>query len=151
MDFWDFWDFLSSALALLFAAVVAAYLARYFNQNLMKFNHRWEEHRHLIISAEKFCDELLEHVVSYQQTDSSDAKAKILSGQISISVQLITQFIKENFIRDDRMKLLLLAIIDTVTNHDTQDNPSDQDWVARSAGLIIELRFAFSSAKLARD
>ena len=145
MDFW------LSTLALLIVATVAAYLGYRFNRRLMESNHQWEEHRHLIISGEKFCDELLEHVARYKQTNSSDVRAEILSGRIHVSVQLMAQLIKEHFPGDNNMKRLFGAAIVTITNYRMTEVPPDQSWIVQSTGVIIELRFAFLGAKPACD
>ena len=144
MDFW------LSTLALLVAAIVTAYLGRHFNRDLMKSNHQWEEHRYLAISGEKFCDELLGHMVRYPQEGSFDAREVILSGHINVSIQLIAQFIKEHFTHDNDIKNIFRSLV-SVTNHRTPETPPDHGWIAESTGLIIELRFAFLGSKPAHN
>ena len=141
MGFW------LSTLTLLVVAAVAAYLGYRFNRRLMESNHRWEEYRHLVISGEKFCDELLEHMARYQQAGSFDTREKILSGQIYVSVQLMAKLIKEHFTVDNDIKNTLRGVVDIVTDHYTPEIPPDQGWIVESTGLIIELRFAFSGTK----
>ena len=143
MDFW------LSTLALLIVATVAAYLGYRFNGRLMESNHRWEEHRHLVIFGEKICDELLDYVSRYQQMDSSDVRAEILSGQIYVSIQLMAKLIREHFAGNNDMKGILIMVLRAITSYDMSEKPPGRDWIVLSTGLIIELRLEFSGSKSA--
>ena len=143
-----FGPFILSSGAVLVAAIMAACLGYHFNRRLMASNQQWEKNRHLILSGEKFCDELLRHVAIYQQTDSPDVKAQILLGPIHISIKLITEFVQENFTHDDNMKHISKRAAHFITFCPLPGEPSNHDWVTLTAGTIIKLRFAFSDAQL---
>ena len=136
--------------AVLVAAIVAACLGYHFNRGLMTSNQQWEKNRHLILSGEKFCDELLQHVALYQQTSSPETRAQILLGQIHISIQLITAFVSANFAHDNNIKRISKTAIHVITYHPLPEDLPDWDWTMMTAGTIIKLRFAFSDAKLTR-
>ena len=117
----------------------------------MKSNQQWEKNRHLILSGEKFCDELLEHIALYQQTDSPNAKTQILLGPVHISTQLLDQFILANFAHDDNLQRMSKMTSRWITFYPEQkEGLPDHDWAMMTAGAIIKLRFAFSDAKLTR-
>ena len=117
----------------------------------MKSNQQWEKNRHLILSGEKFCDELLEHIALYQQTDSPNAKTQILLGPVHNSIQLIDKFILTNFIHDNNLKRMSKTTNRWITFYPEQkEGLPDHDWAMMTAGAIIKLRFAFSDAKLTR-
>ena len=143
-----FGPFILSSGAVLVAAIVAASLGYHFNRRLMASNQQWEKNRHLIMSGEKFCDELLQHVARYQQANSPEDKTQILFGRIHISSQLITQFIQANFAHDDHMKRMSKTAIHIITFYTMSEEPPGQDWAMVTAGLIIKLRCAFSDAQL---
>ena len=143
-----FEPFILSSGAVLVAAIVAASLGYHFNRRLMTSNQQWEKNRHFVMSGEKFCDELLEHVALYQQTDSPDARAQILLGKVYISVQLITQFIQANFDHDDNLKRMSKTTDRLITFYPTEKGMPDPAWITLTVGTIIKLRFAFSNAQI---
>ena len=143
-----FEPFILSSGAVLVAAIVAASLGYHFNRRLMTSNQQWEKNRHFVMSGEKFCDELLEHVARYQQTNSLDVKAQILLGPIHISTKLITEFVQENFAHDDNMKRMSKKAAHFITFCPLSGEPSSHDWITLTAGAIIKLRFAFSNAQI---
>ena len=128
-------------------AVAGAVVGHCFNWHIVKSTQQWERHRHLIASGEKFCDELLRLVERYWAADPSTispgARSRIAM-EISTYTLLITQFVDENFDTHPSMKKTLNEVI-KVTNNSYPLSPSE-DWHER-VGPIIELRFAFSSAK----
>lgn len=134
-------------------AAVGAIVAHYLNWYIVKSTQKWEKHRHVIVSGEKFCDELLERVIRYWRADlpiailnrhdSIMTKAEI-SGEISTSVLLITRFAKENFSTHAGIQEKMDKIINITNNNYPMSHPDNlSDYV----GPIIDLRFAFSSAK----
>ena len=114
----------------------------------MKSNQQWEKNRHLILSGEKFCDELLGHMSLYQQTDSPNAKTQILLGPVHTSIQLIDKFILANFSHDDNLKRMSKTTERLITFYPEQKELPDHDWAMMTARFIIKLRFAFSNAQI---
>ena len=150
----------------LFSAVVGAFVAalvtHIFNSRMVKSNRRWQENRHLITCCEKFCDDLLECAGQYwfidltpsysragKMINSRAPEAKILSGKITASIVLITNFIEENFTHDINIQKMLKKMIGEVTGGDfgVQSRPADHDRVARSIGSIVKFRGALTNAK----
>ena len=145
----SYWPFILSSGAVLVAAIVTVGLGHHFNLRLMKSNQQWEKNRHLILSGEKFCDELLGHMSLYQQTDSPNAKTQILLGPVHNSIQLINKFILTNFSHDDTLKRMSKTTNRWITFYPEQkEGLPDHDWAMMTAGTIIKLRFAFSDAQI---
>ena len=143
-----FEPFILSSGAVLVAAIMAASLGYHFNRRLMTSNQQWEKHRHLILSGEKFCDELLEHMSLYQQTDSPNAKTQILLGPVHTSIQLINQFILANFAHDDNLQRMSKTTDRLITFYPTEQGIPDPAWITLTVETIIKLRFAFSDAQI---
>ena len=143
-----FEPFILSSGAVLVAAIVAASLGYHFNRRLMASNQQWEKNRHLILSGEKFCDELLEHMALYQQTDSPNAKIQILLGPVHTSIQLIDQFVYSNFAHDDNLKRMSKTTDRLITFYPAEEEMPDHAWITLTIGTIIKLRFAFSDAQI---
>ena len=128
-------------------AIAGAVVGHCFNWYMVKSAQQWEEHRHLITSGEKFCDELLRLVEHYWGAHSSTISPDTKSGfavEIGTYILLLTKFVEENFATHPGMQETLEQVID-VTNNSYPISPP-KVWRER-VGPIIELRFAFSNAK----
>lgn len=132
-------------------AVVGAVIGHCFNWHIVKSTQQWEQHRHLITSGERFCDELLKHVERYWGADwvtARHARVEDAAG-ISISILLITRFVQENFAADANMQKTVVKIIDVTGDNypKSSSKTMSREDLSKRVWPIIELRLSFSSAK----
>ena len=137
-------------LAFGFGAIITASLAYYFNKRLQESSQRWEAQKHIIETAENFCDELIRDSVSYWTTAVNRENCEQMqaqAGKISAMSTLTSFFLKENFPHDSNINQSLRKMIDSVTGSNfgsKQERDSDLERAGSATSSLIRLRLAVS-------
>ncbi|MCY4047515.1 MAG: hypothetical protein OXF42_05345 [Candidatus Dadabacteria bacterium] len=137
-------------LAFGFGAVVTASLAYYFNKKIQESVRKWETEKHVIRTAEGFCDELIKDSVTYwtstineENCDEMQAQA----GKIAAMSTLVSVFLKENYPSDSNIHQSLRKMINSVTGDSfgsRQRRGANLEKAGSSANTLIKLRIAVS-------
>ena len=130
------------AVALALFATFFSFIFGYLQAFLLQRAQRKEK---AIESVEKFCDELLDVVIKYWSTDTSQKNMgdmRILQQKINAYNMIIPLFIKDNFRRANNFNLIMKKINNEVTGGQFAEHTkkANQEIVAKAMGEILELR-----------
>ena len=130
-------------------AAFAAICAYFFNARLARRTREWESKRHVVLTAERFCDELMALAVEYwseKSSDETDAKSRLSVNRIAAYNHFLYCFLRENFPRnaDILEKFGRMAGVVAGGNFGAAKREPDAERVALSVAAIVDLRLATS-------
>ena len=138
---------ISELFKLCMVALFASFCTLFINERLAKVARKWEEKKHIIITAERFCDEFMELSIAYWSNEDLPAtKTGVLSIKMSAYIVILRQFLQHNFPDNSEIISSFVDMMITVTggNFNINKNIQDIDRVSASVAAIMNLRLLIS-------